>query len=327
MYGILMHTLNLAILLSLAVALPFEAVAFDHSANVLKILTFNIAAPQLDAERLRQQIAQIRTLDPDIICLQEVWSNTVREAYFHAFPEYVGYTTYERSVGSWKREIMETISFGPDDEIARGSAQGLVTLLKQGSEKYSAYEVESGIFKNQFALTWITQQVEAVMPKGYLATRYHLPKGAVQIVNTHLSNGETNPGRMKQVKELVDHATRIAGGDPIILCGDTNSDGEREKDMTWLHTEAGFKDSFRIVYPDVTQSPHKGATWDNANPMVQKWYNEVFLGEGNQRVDYVSYRSSSGFNFRTHSSKIVFDSEIISDHYGIYSILELTQNH
>ena len=66
--------------------------------NTLSVLTYNVftGPPTPTAlcgalegsERLRSQAAQIKALSPDIVCLQEVQSNGVRETIERLLPEY-----------------------------------------------------------------------------------------------------------------------------------------------------------------------------------------------------------------------------------------------
>ena len=125
----------------------------------LSVLTFNVFAgpptptpfaAQLDgSDRLRHKVAQIRALKPDIICLQEVQTDGVREYYTAKLQD-----TYEASfvltadefrckAGRLMRKALDHI--GPQTTLSGfllGPVQsGLMVLHRTGGHRVSQIRV------------------------------------------------------------------------------------------------------------------------------------------------------------------------------------------
>ncbi|MEW6058362.1 MAG: endonuclease/exonuclease/phosphatase family protein [Bdellovibrionota bacterium] len=301
---------------------------------VFRVLTLNIFAGKLemDFERLERQIQAIRALElPDVIALQEVFDERVKERYREAFPEYElidSGKSQPHSMTSYRlylvaQGVLQTSNraFGVAQwinglrEIFEGDTHGLTLLIKKQSGLVMPETKLVEKFEVQAAPTRPLKALESIKPKGFSMVELEIEGSRILLANTHLSNGVTNPRRIHQLKQIVKEIKRRdqARGFscPAIFCGDTNADG-KQPEMKWLHGEAGFIDSYVVANPDLEKAPHKGNTWDNKNALTQG-----NLKEPDQRVDYVSIRPGERHEVEVLSSKLVFDAKPVSDHYGV----------
>ena len=297
----------------------------EPEAPVLRVLSLNIFAgkKEMDFNRLKSQLAAVHQLNPDIVCLQEVYDNRVREAYAKDFPSfssaYYGYDTPPDTNYEIATHLTETPGM---EEVLNGNHLGIVTLFNEKKGKLNRDWLTPRIFAAQVSDGWLAGFFESLKPKGFVSARYTVGGVTIDVVNTHMSNGVHNPDRMKQVSELTNHLTygdlvHPKNFNPVILCGDTNADGE-EPEMRAMRA-FGFIDSFLGANPNPQDTTYGGMTWDDANPNTRG-----NLEEPDQRVDYVGFFPGTENTFEVLSSKIVLDeAPHVSDHYGVLSELKL----
>jgi len=227
----------------------------------LSVLTFNVFAgpptptpfaAQLDgSDRLRHQVAQIRALKPDIICLQEVQTDGVREYYTAKLQD-----TYEASfvltadefrckAGRLMRKALDHI--GPQTTLSGfllGPVQSGLMVLHRREVLERASTVSSFTFREQSG-----DPLNFVRPRGALCVPLRLRSDGspLCVINTHanaesasffgagaLFGGHGMPSvpkpsshRARQLEELFEHAERLAKeGSRLVVCGDLNSPPE-----------------------------------------------------------------------------------------------------
>jgi len=271
----------------------FRLLAASAPAPRLSVLTYNVfcgpptptpLAGTLDGSaRLAGQISKLRELAPDVICLQEVVSDGVRERYARALSDMYDASfvltadEFRCRAGRMMRLALDHV--GPQTTIGGfllGSVQsGLMilhkraTLERDGLATAFPFEDQAGDLLNRFR------------PRGALAVPLRLrgDGSRLLVVNTH-ANAEsgdqlfdlsrllsgagissiptTSVHRKTQLQQLFLEASRLAEarGARALLCGDLNSSPELGE---WapLASRFGFVDAWR-------PSGGPGHSWDGA---------------------------------------------------------------
>lgn len=223
-------------------------------------------------------------------------------------------------------------------DMIQGDLLGLVILVKK---KYSLTNIQHikygnrgythGNTANAF---WLGCFEGSYMNRGAIAIECNIKNNCVRIVNTHLSNGVSNPYRFKQCEELVAFAKKAKKETPCVtvVCADANAH-ETQPEIVWLN-QTYFIDTFKtywkrkIAENKDTCIPKSGYTWDNNNPYVKTGN----LEEPNQRLDYiwilrpeVAYcRIDKRLLEKVNSSELIGDDIPLSDHYGILTKIDIT---
>jgi len=315
--------------------------AAPSSKSNVRVLTLNIFAGKtgMDFDRLKRQIDAVQNLDADIIALQEVFDDKARALYEQSFSDFdifaTGKTEAAESLSAKFFNVVQgsvdlarkAFKVAPWAEGSRGflngDSHGLVLLFKKSKGKAQPHTKYIKIFDVQAAPDRATRLLEALKPKAFIWVEYEVNGVRLLVVNTHMSNGVSNPRRIEQIRQV---AAEIALRDienptkacPAVFCGDTNADGS-EPEMLWLREEAGFKDTFLEINPDIDTNPGHGATWNNVNPLT----NQGHLIEPDQRVDYVAIRPGAKHTFEILNSKLVLNQDPVSDHYGVMTDLRV----
>lgn len=286
---------------------------------MFSVLTLNIfaGAPEMDFDRLHQQIEEVHKLDPDIICLQEVFDSSVREAYQSAFSTHEVFAK-EIFRPSWFRLLIRLLPLSRGiKNILLGDSLGLVTLVRKS--KFEALEFQARPFTAQVSHRWsLPRLLEISHPRGFSLLKIIANDRSTDaqsrsksgfesetdselcVVNALLSNGVQNPRRKIQLEEIL---TVLPKSHPTVVCIDANSH-EDQPEMKWFIHQQGFEDTFR----NSQTSP--GYTWSSTNPLTAG-----FLKEPDQRVDYVFAKG-----LQAKSSQCVFDhAPFVSDHFGVFS--------
>lgn len=283
----------------------------------------------MDFVRLEHQMNEVRKLDPDVICLQEVYDNVAKQDYRRSFQDYRSYAYDRNSSGLINRAFWKMFNLwdGPR-RIMRGDQLGLLTLLSRRRGQSSIKTQRAKIFKTQAAENFSPEGLlERTKPKGYVAVDYLVDGAHIHVVNTHWSNGVKNRRRIQQAKEIVDDFlgdSKYPQSDfPVLLCGDTNADGE-QREMKWLRDRVGFLDSYLAANPDLSQAPHGGMTWNAKNPLTISGH----LLEPDQRIDHIYTFPGKTHRLEVVGSRIVFDQEPwVSDHFGVFSEFRVVPAH
>jgi endonuclease/exonuclease/phosphatase family metal-dependent hydrolase len=278
----------------------------------------------MDWDRLLLQFRLVKQQDPDIICLQEVYDERIAVYYERVLKEYdLVYSPDDILSAPFPASLIGSVAsllVAPSD-ISRaaieGNRLGLALLVKKtlstsgrSQKYYPSYAPKS------LPLTLF----EMVKPRGYLSAMINLNGHRVHIFNTVMSNGVENPGRMEQAKSLLKGVNEKGRRhEPVIVCGDTNADGE-QPEMRFLRS-SGFVDTYLTHFQELSSAPHKGVTWDANNYLT-----DGYLREPDQRIDYIFFLPGRDLTFKISDSRIVFDSPpFVSDHYGLVTDLNLVE--
>lgn len=219
----------------------------------LRVLTWNIWWRFGPWEHRQAAIAAtLKTIDADIIALQEVWSDDSTDlaaelaaelGYHHTFAsctEMKGFGFGNAILSRWPIEASETTSLPGQEET--------------GESRLALYAKVNG------------------------------PHGGLPVFNTHLNwRFEQSNIRQRQVAELARFIDAMRPWPfPPIVCGDFNAEPESEE-MRMLTGLAAcpveglvFHDAWRFA-----GDGGPGMTWDNANPYVKATF------EPDRRIDYV----------------------------------------
>ncbi len=258
------------------------------SQDYLKIITYNIQGMKPGTSpglRLGFIIEKLKTLDPDIIALQEVnedlnGNNDDNQGIVitAALSDYFGteYYYYQQQTHlSWDNQFREFI--------------GII----------SKYPVEeSGYF----------QLIQGVFPRKVVWNYIDTPLGKINFFCTHLSFNSQSV-RIQQVQQISDYVNTIEDdyiGEATILCGDFN-DPPTSPTITYLTDNTGddyYYDSFAEVNPDLP-----GYTVPSNSP--------------NSKIDYVFLHNQS--QVHVDSSSLIMHEPITgdlycSDHLGVLSV-------
>lgn len=198
------------------------ATAAPRSEGPLRFLSLNMlhGFPRFEylGDRIDSIAAEIRRLDPDIVCLQEVpwhWGNAAQD-----LAERTGLNhLYMRANGNrWAILFEEGEAILSRYPLRDAAAIGL--------------EPRAGFFEHRVAL-----QATAVTPWGDLG-----------IVSTHLTHGDPKVNQV-QADSLISFVhDNASGGAPVVVAGDFNA-REDSPQIGALRAE-GWIDTYRAAHPD-----------------------------------------------------------------------------
>ncbi len=226
----------------------------------LRVLTWNIWHRFGPWEARRRPIAEtIARLDPDVVCLQEVWA----DAEVELSAELADGLGFHHVYGS--RLEYDGVRFG-NAVLSRWPITGSDVLPLPATEG------------TEESRTCVRADIDG-------------PRGALQVFSTHLNwRFDQSDVRQEQVRAICGFidASKPSGGRtfPPILCGDFNADPDSDE-IHMLNGRAAtpvpklvFHDAWEVA-GQASDSSDTGATWSNANP-----YARLDL-EPDRRIDYV----------------------------------------
>ena len=274
----------------------------------LRVVTYNLlhdgaASGFLDGrthleERLDMAIRELKTLDPDIIALQEASDS--------------------RKHGSVPERLAKALGFHVVFEAATEHVFGLAPLdwlvvtamgFKEGSAILSRFPIiSSDVHELPRCRKWLE-------PRILLETTLSTVWGPLHVYSAH--TGRDDECQMKRVGEVVGDRRRDGVS---MLMGDFNTP-ETSKVLTTLTSEAGFIDAFKAVNPDI----HGPTVWqriESSEPTVSR------------RVDYILLLNGRASKASIRSSRIVLnapgrlpDGTVLwpSDHYGVLADIDIAR--
>lgn len=247
-------------------------------------------------ERLHSLAHQIIKLEPDIICLQEMFHHDLQSNFHallhHRYPYVVG-------LGS------SGIKYRLDNELLTFSR---FPLTRASLHRFRHAALEERLFTS----------------KGFYRMEVHLPAvGTMQLINFHMTAGglrhhPESPHmehlRNLQIRQLLE---TLNGDMPTILAGDLNAGREVSRVNYDALINRGFTDAFQ-------SGGGSGTSWDPANPLVAH-YQENHLPP--QRIDHVFLDPRAHELLTAGKAEIVLHEHCVtvpggeqvpvSDHYGV----------
>ncbi len=229
----------------------------SRSEGPLRVLSLNVLHgfprfEHLDA-RLELIAAEIRRLDPDIVCLQEVpwhWGSAARALAQSTGLNYL----YLRANGNRWAILFE-------------EGEAILSRYPLRDATVTILQASAGPFEHRVAL-----QATAVTPWGDL-----------RVVSTHLTHGDPAVNEA-QAASLI---AFVAAGDtsaPVVVAGDFNA--REDSPQIQALRAAGWIDTYRAAHPD--DPGHTCCTGDLTDPYqaLDKRIDYIFLvpGDGSLRV-------------------------------------------
>lgn len=267
---------------------------YIYAQDSLKILTYNIHGmkPGTNAGlRLANIISRLKTLDPDIIALQEINEDIYGDGsdnqcivIANSLSDHFGvdYYYYQQQTHlSWDNQFKEFI--------------GIISKYPVDDEGY-------------------VQLVTGVFPRKVVWNQINTALGEINFFCTHLSFNSQDV-RLEQVQQIDAYITEISQENKVntsILCGDFNDQPNSStiEYLTNTETDDFFYDSFHKANPDLP-----GYTVPSNSP--------------NSKIDYIFYNNQN--SIRIDTSYIVMAEPIsgdlyCSDHMGVMSVFVQNRN-
>jgi len=269
-----------------------------------------VPLPGMDRlRRLPAMPARLATLDADVILLQEAFDVRVREFVAGYF------TDYRQGPELLCREPMWPVG-------VKDCTGGLVTLsrLPVVRERFWVHPTGPG-----------AKIDERNGRKGFLLSTLQTRLGPVDLVNIHLYAGRSEADedhrllQLRQLKAVLDSTGNAHG--PVILAGDLNvvhpALSAADPSLVPSRAYRFLVDSLGFV--DTHPHAEEGDLSYDAlnNPYAGVWYNRW---EGRQVFDYVMVRMPAGMAVRVVERRRVMDVDPLSDHYGVFAVLELRRS-
>ena len=276
---------------------------------MISILTFNAAIQDvrilrqsmyrpLNAidSRLAELINQLKLIDADIVCLQEIYHPDLQHKLYSAVQ-----SIYPHAIGFAMNRFK----------------------LRLGSELliFSKFHLHDEEF---FRFKCATLEERCFTSKGFQKVTVNLPKvGKINLFNFHMSAGgyRSHPEsrametiRFTQIQQLLNITLDKM---PTLLVGDLNAGPEASNNNYRQVLNDGFKDSFKMA-------DGNGLTWDPENPLVLSG-SESYLPA--QRIDHIFVNHAALSRLSPISGEVVLTEKSIhvdknqsipiSDHYGV----------
>ena len=247
-------------------------------------------------DRLEMAIRELKTLDPDILAVQEA-SDSRRHGNV---PERLA-----RALG-----LHVVFASATEHLFGLTSLDSVIVGLlgfKEGPAILSRFPIAaSQVYELPRCQHWYDPRI---LLRAELSTAY----GLLQIFSAHIGHGDEC--RLERIGEIV---REQLGEGPSLLMGDFNTT-ETSKVLTTLRNEAGFVDAFRVANPEA-QGP---TVWQRI---------EVPQSTVSRRVDFILFLNGRKSTASVLSSRIVLDHPgqlpdgstlWPSDHYGVLAELKI----
>lgn len=268
-----------------------DAIDLNTNKELIKILTWNLwwkFENFKDREKLIFQ--ELRSIIPDIMCLQEVWVEEDESQAKKIADEFGYFYTYK-----------ESFEF---DGVKFGNA-----IIS----KYKILNYSSKFFKE------VPGKDEK---KLFIHAEIDYKDTILNIICTHLNyKYEHQQVRQSQVIELMDYISELKNSEfPVILCGDFNADPISDEIRTITGhkqpvSDVVLRDAWMITNPDDI-----GFTWSNDNHWAARTL------EYSRRIDYI-FIGKPGLNGigQPIKSELVgtncYENIFPSDHFGVMTHL------
>ena len=247
-------------------------------------------------ERLHGLVRQIRKLDPDIICLQEMFHHDLQSRLHELLRDHYPYMAGLGSAGVKMRLDNELLV------IAKFPlAGGKLTRFRHGA-------LEERVFtsKGFYVATVTIPGLETLR-----LINFHMTAGGIR---HHPESPRMEHIRSLQIRQLLDSLDK---GLPTVLAGDLNAGPETSRTNYNEIISHGFIDAFLCC-------SGTGFSWDPQNPLVAN-HGESHLPA--QRIDHIFLDPVSDGLLSPHTGRIVMqdacvtlpsgEKTTVSDHYGV----------
>jgi len=284
--------------------------------------------------RLQSQIKHIKILNPDIFCLQEIYSTHLLARYKTHFPEYKCF--YKKDPFARNQVVLMAIILSIFLYITHLHLDSkyilLLIVIFVGNCYYILFYTPVGIFlnaniqtanvifykRNKFsfknaAIHYFKNQdgdiLNMIRKKGFVCLTLNHQGKDIKVINCHLSNKQefceryqpctSDLNRYEQIMQIIKTCFITNSKIPTLLCGDFNS----------------CNDTLEIQklkeYMQHSLQNKANHTWNKKNPLTTLFH----IIEDHQG-DYIFYKEMTCI-----MGKMVFDDIIpsLSDHYGVFS--------
>lgn len=279
----------------------------------LRVITLNLwgIEPPLD-RRLELAIRQLRALQPDVVCLQEVRPLDGKQ----------GRTTAE--------VIAEALGMSAEYAVAVAWDDGAHAKLPAGQEGLA-------ILARSIRETRVLPLPEPrpADARILLSAQVDSDAGPIWIHTTHLhyrlDDGVAREHQVLAIDEAI-RALRTDTSPPQILCGDMNAtpDSDEMRFLRGLTTLGGrrthFQDAWLRLHPEPGpgDGPAQGITWSSENELTRP----LRSLDIDRRIDYVYVTSRKKDGRGTiHTSQVVLTERdggiCASDHYGVMADVQV----
>lgn len=280
----------------------FSILTINSALQDIRILGRSVYRPiAYIRQRLSVLADQIRQLDPDIVCLQELFHYNLQQQFYRLLKDRLPYACGFAKQG---------LKFRLGNE--------LITLSK--------FPVKNGRF---FRFNKAALEEKIFTNKGFFKMIIEIPgAGELQLINFHMTAGglryhPEHPAmeliRSSQIQQVIKQTSASV---PAILAGDLNAGPGASRKNYDEAINSGFTDTFTIAGGE-------GISWDPGNLLIQ-WHGEYHLPP--QRVDHIFINKPAEHVIKPASAAIVLDDASIelmngakipvSDHYGVQVTFE-----
>ncbi|MCU0270349.1 MAG: endonuclease/exonuclease/phosphatase family protein [Acidimicrobiales bacterium] len=264
-------------------------------------------------ERREEIVAWLRRLDPDVVCLQEIWEDP-------ANANTAGWLVDRLPEQGWHR-CFAGAPFGPDLWPAPDLRFGSAVLSRWPIDEWRYHPLPIAPGDDDLFALWVPWEL------------LHVRTAGLDVFSCHLASAPHH-ARHRRVQVLaIDDLIRAARGDldasplpgqlrdamPPILCGDCNAEPDSDE-MRFLASLAVLDDR-ATYYQDAWRVAGEGPGWTQdwrSNPMAAS------INVPRKRIDYVYVgdpflrRGGAG---RVLSARLAFDEPLTgvlaSDHAGL----------
>ena len=270
--------------------------------NTIRIASLNLLNSDYNLEtRINNLIAELETVNPDVLCLQEVMD----ERTYHTLETIADTLGYKSSYHAINAPQMHT-----------GVLFGNAILIK------TAHATSSILYENQ---------LDIYNPAPIITTTFTHNKYNVHVINAHLAWGSNSSGlRTRQAEKISQHAATTRANDPksiILFAGDLNAI-ENSGTVRYLQGLDETRTGETTLWIDAwlaNGNTNNQITSNPTTPLGVLTASKFGGGTDNypkRRIDYIfSYeycygRAGYPTTFQRFADN---DSKEISDHYGIYA--------
>jgi endonuclease/exonuclease/phosphatase family metal-dependent hydrolase len=281
--------------------------ALQYNTHLFLNTVVGLAPSQLyrDAERLDKIVADVRTLDPDIVGFSEVWANSSKDRFIEGLASQYPYHAWDENKNPYQ--------------------------LGSGLLLFSRYPIAKHTFTPFTRLVW----EDAFSQKGFLLAEIAVGSRTILVAHTHIqADAGSDPSYAECIKARASNLQQVQAGIaaypislPVILLGDLNIVGEdasgkvtgEYRSLCGTLETVGLADAYRALDPNPVSAP--GYTYDAvANKLIARFAPADTQKGLEQRIDYIFSRGLTPdeadvpTTFTFESPDGVMD---LSDHYPL----------